>query len=44
MSTLVQVIPAVACAGLMGIPMAIGLIRGRLRRHRNTSPRQLARD
>jgi hypothetical protein len=34
MSAILNVLPAVACAALMGIPAAIGMTRRRLRRRR----------
>jgi hypothetical protein len=37
MSAILNVLPAVACAALMGIPAAIGMTRRRLRRRRRTS-------
>lgn len=36
MSTMLNVLPAAACAALMGIPMTIGLARRLRRRHRHS--------
>ncbi len=43
MSAFLHVLPGVACAGLMGIPMAIGMIRGRLRGGGRTLSREPTR-
>lgn len=37
MTSLMTVVPAVACGALMCLPMAVGMIRARARRRRSSS-------